>query len=70
MYMYVIKCMNSVYVYLLLNLMYKICVHMLLDEDCVFFQKLNANCVFYLTVMGELISICLSLLWFLVATGG
>jgi hypothetical protein len=38
-------CMNSVYVYLLLNSMYELCVCMLLDADYVFFQ-LNANCIF------------------------
>jgi hypothetical protein len=63
--------MNSVYVYLLLNLMYKLricmlldadCVLFQLDTDCVFFHKLNANCIFYLAVMGELTSAYLSLL--------
>jgi hypothetical protein len=35
---------------------------MLLDTDCVFFQKLNADLVFNPTVIGELTSACLLLL--------
>jgi hypothetical protein len=53
---------------------------MLLDVDCVFFQKLyvdcvsfyklNTDCIFYPAVTGELMSACSSLLWTLVATDG
>jgi hypothetical protein len=54
---------------------------MLLDADCVFFQKeivyklfffykLNADYALYLAVMDEMTSANLSLLWILVATGG
>jgi hypothetical protein len=35
--------------------------------DCIFFYKLNADCVFYLAVTGELTSASLSLLWTRVA---
>jgi hypothetical protein len=38
-------CINSIYVSLLLNLIYVLCVCILLDVDC----------VFYLVVTGELI---------------
>jgi hypothetical protein len=37
-------------------------------SDCVFFYKLNAKCVFYPAVMGELTSARPSLLWTRVAT--
>jgi hypothetical protein len=60
--------------------MYEICVYMLLDADCVFFQKLsagyiffqklNADSVFYPAVMGELALACSSLLLTLVAMDG
>jgi hypothetical protein len=35
---------------------------MLLDADCVFFYKLNVDCVFYPAVTDELTSACPSLL--------
>jgi hypothetical protein len=38
------------------------CIFFQLDTDCVFFHKLNVDCIFYLAVMGELTSACLSLL--------
>jgi hypothetical protein len=38
-------------------------------SDCVFYYKLNADCVFYPAVTGELTSVNMSLLWNRVAMG-
>jgi hypothetical protein len=65
--------MHKLYVCLaLLNLMYELFVCMLLDTNCVFFQKLNADyvffqklnvdCVLYPAVVCEMTSACLLLL--------
>jgi hypothetical protein len=78
--MYVNRCMNSVYAYLLLNLMYVIrCMNLMpiiylffqkLYPDFVLFYKLNVDYVFYLGVTGGMTSTRLSLLESTVATGG
>jgi hypothetical protein len=64
------------YVYMLLdartlcmNLMNVVISRLCFVLDCVFFYKLNADCVFYPAVMGELTSVSPSLLWTRVATG-
>jgi hypothetical protein len=62
-------CMFSFYMNLMLNLMYVIRCRLCFVLDCVFFYKLNADCVFYSAVTGELTSARLSLLWTRVATG-
>jgi hypothetical protein len=80
MCMYVTRCMNSVYAYLLLNLMYVIrCINLTsiiylffqkLYPDFVLFYNLNVDYVFYLGVTGGMTSTRLSLLESTVATGG
>jgi hypothetical protein len=64
------------YVYMLLdartlcmNLMNVVISRLCFVLDCVFFYKLNADCVFYPAVMGELTSVNMSLLWNRVAMG-
>jgi hypothetical protein len=52
-----------------MNLMYVLRCRLCFVSDCVFFYKLNADCVFYLAVMGELTAARLSLQWTRVATG-
>jgi hypothetical protein len=52
-----------------MNLMNVVISKLCFVLDCVFFYKLNADCVFYPTVMGELTSASLSLLWTQVAIG-
>jgi hypothetical protein len=50
--------------------MHELCVLLNVSPTCyVFFDKLNADCVFYPTVMGELMSAHQSLLWLLVVMG-
>jgi hypothetical protein len=52
-----------------MNLMYVVRYQLSFVSDCIFFYKLNADCVFYTAVMGELTSARPSLLWTRVATG-
>jgi hypothetical protein len=50
--------------------MHELCVLLNVSPTCcVFFDKLNADCGFYPTVMGELMSARQSLLWPLVVRG-
>jgi hypothetical protein len=64
------------YVYMLLgvrtlcmNLMNVVISRLYFVSDCVFYYKLNADCVFYPAVTGELTSVNMSLLWNRVAMG-
>jgi hypothetical protein len=57
-------CMSSFY----MNFMYVVRCILCFISDCVFFYKLNAKCVFYPAVMGELMSARPSLLWTRVVT--
>jgi hypothetical protein len=54
---------------LCMNLMNVVISRLCFVLDCVFFYKLNAYCVFYPSVTGELTSVIPSLLWTQVALG-
>jgi hypothetical protein len=60
--------MNFVYICYYVN---ELCLLLNVSPpNCVFFHKLNADCVFYPAVTGQLTSARSSLMWLLVATPG
>jgi hypothetical protein len=61
-------CMFSFCMSMMLNLTYLIRCRLRFVSDCVFFYKLNAYCIFYPAVTGELMSARQSLLGAIVAT--
>jgi hypothetical protein len=61
---YVTRCTDSLYE--LDECCYR---QIVFGSDCVFFYKLNADCVFYPTVTSELTSVSPLLLWTQVAMG-
>jgi hypothetical protein len=52
-----------------MNLMFVARCRLCFVSDCVFFYKLNADCVFYPAITGEVMSARPSLLWTRVAMG-
>jgi hypothetical protein len=62
-------CMFSFCMNFMLNLMYVIRYRLCFVLDCVFFYKLNADCVFSPAVTDELILVCPLLLWTQIVMG-